>query len=64
MNITQAVLIAEGSVESDEILYIESWQYLIDTGACWSLQGWFGRTAEQMIESGICIYNEENENEA
>lgn len=31
-----------------------AWQYLIDTGVCWHLQGWFGRTAKGLIESGMC----------
>jgi hypothetical protein len=50
-----AVGIAEGFVECDsEGQYIEAWQYLIDTGLCWSLQGWFGRNAMNLIENGIC----------
>lgn len=36
----------------DEI--ISAWQYLIDTGICWSLQGWYGRTAAALIDSGHC----------
>lgn len=50
-----AVGIAEGwiAAESEEQLY-EAWQYLIDTGLCWQLQGWFGRTAQSLIEEGIC----------
>lgn len=34
--------------------HIEAWQHLIDTGACWSLQGWYGRTAMDMINAGVC----------
>ncbi len=34
--------------------YIQAWQLLIDTGVCWQLQGWFGRTAMMMIELGHC----------
>ncbi len=47
--------IAEGFIpaESEEQVYA-AWQYLIDTGLCWSLQGWFGRTAASLIESGVC----------
>ena len=50
-----AIGIAEGFVpaESEEQV-IAAWQYLIDTGLCWSLQGWFGRTAQSLIEGGLC----------
>lgn len=34
----------------DEIL--SAWQYLADTGLAWSLQGWYGRTANSLIEGG------------
>jgi len=49
-----AVAIAEGfwAAESqDEV--IEAWQYLVDTGVVWKLQGWFGRTAQHLINEGV-----------
>ena len=51
-----AVAIAEGfcDFEPTEKQQIEAWQHLVDTGLAWSLQGWFGRMAEQLIEQGIC----------
>lgn len=53
-----AVSIAEGFCEGEnaasEEKRIEAWQHLIDTGLCWQLQGWFGRTAEALIEGGVC----------
>jgi len=33
---------------------IEAWQHLIDTGLAWTLQGWFGRRATELIEQGMC----------
>ena len=32
---------------------ISAWQWLVDTGQVWHLQGWFGRNANSMLESGI-----------
>jgi len=50
----QATGIAEGFVEAEsEEEVIEAWQYLVDTGLAWQLQGWFGRQATAMIEEGI-----------
>lgn len=49
-----AVSIAEGFEDGSEQEQIEAWQHLIDTGLCWTLQGWFGRTAESLIDSGVC----------
>lgn len=47
--------LAKGFIEADsEKQVIEAWQHLIDTGLCWQLQGWFGCTARDLIESGIC----------
>lgn len=50
-----ATMIAEGFEEADsEEQYLEAWQHLINTGLCWSLQGFFGRTAAALIEAGHC----------
>ena len=50
-----AVMIAEGAESpASEDEYISAWQHLIDTGLCWSLQGYFGRMAMRLIEEGYC----------
>lgn len=55
MNDMTAIDIAEGFIEPEsEKQYIAAWQHLINTGLCWRLQGWFGRTAIRMIEDGVC----------
>lgn len=32
---------------------LAAWQYLVDQNLCWSLQGWFGRTAQDLINQGL-----------
>ena len=50
----EATGIAEGWINADsEDQVIEAWQHLHDTGLAYSLQGWFGRTARDLIEQGI-----------
>ena len=50
-----AVMIAEGVYQAkSQQQYIEAWQQLIDTGMVWTLQGWFGRTAQDLIDEGHC----------
>tara|TARA_A100001015_G_C14459290_1_gene507291 strand:+ start:76 stop:261 length:186 start_codon:yes stop_codon:yes gene_type:complete len=55
MTHSEAIDIAEGYIEPEsKEQYISAWQFLIDTGLAWELQGWFGRTAIRMIEDGHC----------
>tara|TARA_E500000331_G_C17243219_1_gene707929 strand:+ start:1509 stop:1739 length:231 start_codon:yes stop_codon:yes gene_type:complete len=50
-----AIGIAEGFIANEGPEHeIQAWQHLIDTGLCWNLQGWFGRTAQHMIDIGAC----------
>ena len=54
MNNYTATGLAEGFIEAEsEEQIIEAWQYLHDTGLAYKLQGWFGRTAQQLINDGI-----------
>lgn len=51
-----ACAIAEGFCEGEgasEEEQKEAWQYLLDTGLCWQLQGWYGKTAINLLNAGI-----------
>ena len=54
MNNYEAIGLAEGfiSAESEEQV-INAWQHLHDTGLAYSLQGWFGRTAQDLLKQRI-----------
>ena len=55
MNDYEAVGLAEGFIEAEsQEQVIEAWQYLHDTGLAYKLQGWFGRTATELIAAEIC----------
>ena len=53
MKPVDAVMIAEGGIPSTQEELIQAWQMLVDTGMAWKLQGWFGRTARDLIEEGL-----------
>ena len=51
--------IIEGFVDIPEDVdeytaHVVAWQYLIDSGHAWTLQGFYGRTARDLIVQGIC----------
>jgi len=59
MTVHDAVGLAEGFVEAEsEEQVVEAWQFLLDTGLVWQLQGFFGRTAVSMIKEGVLIVKE------
>jgi hypothetical protein len=53
MTTLDAVMIAEGVEDASIDKQLEAWQELVNTGLAWQLQGWFGRTATQLIEQGL-----------
>ena len=40
--------------EHDEQELIDAWQFLINSGIVWTLQGWYGRAAQNLINQGVC----------
>jgi len=40
--------------DHDEDEIIEAFQFLIDSGDAWTLQGFYGRTAHNLIQQGVC----------
>ena len=55
LDVHQAVGRAEGYIQCQTAEEeIDAWQYLIDTGVAWQLQGWFGRQADFLIKNKIC----------
>jgi len=54
MDAYTATGLAEGFIEAEsEQQVIEAWQYLHDTGIAYQLQGWFGRTAQHLLNLGV-----------
>ena len=58
-----AIGIAEGFEEDEsEEQVIEAWQHIYDNKLHLTLQGWFGRTLERLIDAGYI--NTENEHKS
>ena len=50
-DLTSAIIDYEsGELSDEEVLVL--FQYLVDTGLAWTLQGSYGRTAVHLIENG------------
>jgi hypothetical protein len=49
----QIIAYENGDLDEDETLTL--FQYLVDTGLAWQLQGAYGRTAAALIERGDII---------
>lgn len=51
-----ATAYAEGFCEGENASsedQLRAWAYLIKSGMCWTLQGFFGRNASQLIANGV-----------
>lgn len=51
-NIDDIMKFESGEMEEDELAVF--FQGMIDSGVVWKLQGFYGRTAEMLIEQGHC----------
>lgn len=58
MNAMEAIEIIEtglnGDKPADHDTLLCAWQYLIDSGLAFTLQGHYGRTAAYLIDAGLC----------
>ena len=54
--IDDIIALEEGKLNSEQTIAL--FQEMINDGTVWSLQGFYGRTAMDLIESGQCILGE------
>ena len=52
IDINNIIKYESGEMNQEEV--IEFFQELINSGAAWTLQGHYGRTALRLIEYGLC----------
>lgn len=50
--LTALISYEDGDLDEEEV--VELFQYLIDTGQAWTLQGHYGRVARALIRNGFC----------
>ena len=48
-----SAIIAYEHGELDDVETLDLFQYLVDTGLAWTLQGHYGRTAAAMLDVGV-----------
>ena len=60
MTTIRAINIIDGFEYGDAQETIAAYQFLINTGVVWGLQGRYGRNAKHLIEVGICTAPQTN----
>ena len=53
MNTFDAVMTIECDDNATQSDILQAFQFLVDSGDVWSLQGWYGRTAKALIDEGL-----------
>lgn len=53
-DVNKIILYEQGELGEDET--VELFQELIDSGEAWQLQGHYGRTAQAMLDAGLCTH--------
>jgi hypothetical protein len=51
VDINKIIAFEQGELDEDET--IELFQELVDSGAAWQLQGFYGRTAQALIDADL-----------
>lgn len=54
MSDLEAILLIEGG-EADDGQLVDAFQCLLDSGTVWHLQGFYSRTARELIEAGFIV---------
>lgn len=51
-DVNQIIRFENGEMDEEEL--VEFFQGLINSGHAWTLQGFYGRTAQALIDKGLC----------
>jgi len=60
MTTLRAVDIIDGFIAGSAQDLIHAYQFLIDNGSVWSMQGRYGRQAKHLIDVGLCTKPQTN----
>lgn len=58
MDVTKLIEFETGSLSDEET--VQLFQTLVDSNIAWSLQGMYGRIADQLIEAGLVTRRSDN----
>lgn len=53
MTTLDAIMTIECDDNATQADILQAFQFLVDSGEVWSLQGWYGRTAKVLIDEGL-----------